>query len=140
MAERITDKKKKKIIADYLRLGNYSATARANGVSDDSVKRIVLKCDDFTEKAKRKKEQDTADILAYMEAQRGMVCEIISKGLQALNEPGKLADASPAQITTAIGTLIDKWAMISGGTSDNGKEDELSKSLREMAEGLESDG
>ena len=93
MAERITDKKKKKIIADYLRLGNYSATARANGGSDDSVKRIVLKCDDFTEKAKRKKEQDTADILAYMEAQRGMVCEIISKGLQALNEPGKLADA-----------------------------------------------
>lgn len=139
MAERITDKKKKKIIADYLRLGNYSATARANGVSDDSVKRIVLKCDDFTEKAKRKKEEDTADILAYMEAQRGMVCEIISKGLQALNEPGKLADASPVQITTAIGTLIDKWAMISGGPSDNGKEDELSKSLREMAEELESD-
>ena len=140
MAERITDKKKKKIIADYLRLGNYSATARANGVSDDSVKRIVLKCDDFAEKAKRKKEQDTADILEYMEAQRGMVCEIISKGLQALNEPEKLADASPAQITTAIGTLIDKWAMISGGPSDNGKEDELSKSLREMAEELESDG
>ena len=43
MAERITDKKKKKIIADYLRLGNYSATASANGVSDGSVKRIVLK-------------------------------------------------------------------------------------------------
>ena len=30
--------------------------------------------------------------------------------------------------------------MISGGPSDNGKEDELSKSLREMEEELESDG
>ena len=140
MAERITDKKKKKIIADYLRLGNYSATARANGVSDDSVKRIVLKCDDFTEKEKRKKEQDTADILAYMEAQRGMVCEIISKGLQALNEPGKLADASPAQITTAIGTLIDKWAAISGAPGDTAKEDDLSRSLKELAKEMEDGG
>ncbi len=72
-----------------------------------------------------------------MEAQRGMVCEIISKGLQALNEPGKLADASPAQITTAIGTLIDKWAAISGAPGDTVKEDDLSRSLKELAGELE---
>ena len=53
-------------------------------------------------------------------------------------EDGK--EATPAQITTALGTLIDKWASISGGPSDNGKEGELSKSLREMVEELESDG
>ena len=69
-----------------------------------------------------------------MEAQRGMVCEIISKGLQALNE---LADASPAQITTAIGTLIDKWAAISGAPGDTVKEDDLSRSLKELAGELE---
>ena len=49
-------------------------------------------------------------------------------------------EASLSQITTALGTLIDKWAMISDGPSDNAKEDELSKSLREMEEELESDG
>ena len=38
------------------------------------------------------------------------------------------------------GGKLPKWAMISGGTSDNGKEDELNKSLIEMAEELESDG
>ncbi len=72
-----------------------------------------------------------------MEAQRGMVCEIISKGLKALNEPGTLADASPAQITTAIGTLIDKWAAISGAPGDTVKEDDLSRSLKELAGELE---
>ena len=72
-----------------------------------------------------------------MEAQRGMVCEIISKGLQALNEPGKLADASPAQITTAIGTLIDKWAAIRGAPGGTVKEDDLSRSLKELAGELE---
>ena len=68
------------------------------------------------------------------------MCEIIGKGLAALNDPEKLAEATPAQITTARGTLIDKWATVSGGPADTVKEDELSKSLREMAEELESDG
>ena len=139
MAERLTDKQKKKIIADYLESGSYRATAKKNGVSDNTVKRIVLDCGDFEQKVAQKKEENTADILAYMESKRDIVCEILDKGLEALNTPEKLKEATPAQITTAIGTLIDKWAMISGGPSDNGKEDELSKSLREMAEELESD-
>ena len=140
MAARLTDKKKKKIVADYLESGSYRATGKKNGVSDNTVKRIVLECGDFEQKVAQKKEENTADILAYMESQKGIVCEILEKGLAALNSPDKLAEASPSQITTALGTLIDKWAMISGGESDNGKEDELSKSLREMAEELESDG
>ena len=41
--------------------------------------------------------------------------------------------------TSIIMWAFIEWAMISGGPSDNAKEDELSKSLREMAEELESD-
>ena len=140
MAARLTDKQKKKIVADYLESGSYRATAKKNGVSDNTVKRIVIDCGDFEQKVAQRKEENTADILAYMESQKGIVCEILEKGLAALNSPEKLAEASPSQITTALGTLIDKWAMISGGPSDTAKEDELSKSLREMAEELESDG
>lgn len=139
MAARLTDKQKKKIIADYVQLGSYNATAKVNGVSLNTVKKIVQGNADIAEMCNEKKEQNTVDILAYMESQKGIVCEILEKGLAALNSPEKLAEASPSQITTALGTLIDKWAMISGGPSDNGKEDELSKSLREMAEELESD-
>ena len=140
MAARLTDKQKKKIIADYVQLGSYNATAKVNGVSLNTVKKIVQGNADIAEMCNEKKEQNTVDILAYMESQKGIVCEILQKGLAALNSPEKLAEASPSQITTALGTLIDKWAMISGGPSDNGKEDELSKSLREMAEEFESDG
>lgn len=139
MAARLTDKQKKKIIADYVQLGSYNATAKVNGVSLNTVKNIVQGNADIAEMCNEKKEQNTVDILAYMESQKGIVCEILEKGLAALNSPDKLAEASPSQITTALGTLIDKWAMISGGPSDNAKEDELSKSLREMAEELESD-
>ena len=140
MAERLTDKKKKKIVADYLETQSINATAKKNGVSWGTVRSVLDGMGEIEEKLEQKKEQNTVDILAYMERQKGIVCEILEKGLAALNSPEKLAEASPTQITTALGTLIDKWAMISGGLSDNDKEDELSKSLREMAKELESDG
>ena len=139
MAERLTDKKKKKIVADYLETQSINATAKKNGVSWGTVRSVLDGMGEIEEKLEQKKEQNTVDILAYMERQKGIVCEILEKGLAALNSPEKLAEASPSQITTALGTLIDKWAMISVGLSDNDKEDELSKSLREMAKELESD-
>ena len=63
-------------------------------------------------------EENTADIMAYMESQKKTICEIIGKGLMVLNDPEKLAEATPSQITTALGTLIDKWTM-DKGTSAN---------------------
>ena len=42
MAKRLTDRQKKKIVADYLELQSYNATAKENGVSKDTVKRVVL--------------------------------------------------------------------------------------------------
>ena len=140
MAARLTDRQKKKILADYVQTNNYCATAKVNGVSATTVKNLVRANADIVEKCEQKKEENTADVMEYMNDHKDLVCSFIGKGLEMLNDPEKLAAANLSQITTAMGTLIDKWAMISGGPSDNGKEDELSKSLREMAEELESDG
>lgn len=140
MAARLTDRKKKKIIADYLELGSYAATARKNKVSDKTVKAVVTADPEFARKSEQKKEQNSADVLSYMEGKRDLVCEILEKGLLALNQDGKLAKSSPVQITTAIGTLIDKWVMIGGGPKDEAEEDDLSRSLRELGEGMKSDG
>lgn len=139
MAARLTDRQKKKILADYVQTNNYCATAKNNGVSATTVKNLVRANADIVEKCEQKKEENTADVMEYMNDHKDLVCSFIGKGLEMLNDPEKLAAANLSQITTAMGTLIDKWAMISGGPSDNGKEDELSKSLREMAEELESD-
>lgn len=135
MANRLTDKQKKKIVADYLELGSYNATANRNGVSNHTVKRVVLEVPDLSKKVEQKKAENTADVLAYMESQRGLVCEIIGKGLAVLNDEEKLREATPAQITTALGTLIDKWALkgqlISG--KDQEEDDPITKSLKEEA-------
>lgn len=139
MAARLTDKQKKKIVADYLETESYNATAKKNGVCGQTVRRVVEESQGITENLKQKKEQNTTDILAYMESKRNIVCEILGRGLDALNDTEKLKGATPAQITTAMGTLIDKWTAISGGPADTAKEDDLSRSLRELGKELESD-
>ena len=137
--ERIKDKTRKAIIADRACGESIRAIAKKYSVSTTSVQRIIRENPEMTQLVTQKKDENTADILAYMESKRGVVCEIIEKGLVVLNSPDKLAEATPAQITTALGTLIDKWSTVTGGLADKVKEDGLSQSLRELAEGLESD-
>ena len=121
MAARITEVRRKKILADYLETENYRETGRRNGVSDVTVRKLVMENSDFKRAIETKKEQDEADIIAYMDSKRDKVCKIIALGLDALADPEKLRGATPAQITTALGTLIDKWLLLknpqSGGTA-----------------------
>lgn len=138
MAARLTDKQKKKIVADYLELGSYRAAGRKNGVSDGTVKRVVLESGDIEQKIADKKDQNTADILAYMESKRQEVCGIIDIGLSVL--PEKIKDARTAsEVTTALGTLIDKFTANGRGMGDSREKDGLSKSLEELAKELNSD-
>ena len=119
MAARLTDKQKKKIVVDYLELGSYNAAAKLNGVSNHTVKRVVLEVPEMSEKVKQKKEENTADILAYMEAQKNRVCEIIDISLEVL--PEKIRNAkTAADVTTAMGTVISKWAEVNGSGNSDG--------------------
>lgn len=139
MAARLTDRQKGKIIADYLENGSYNATAKINGVSKDTVRRIVQNCEDFAEKAQQKKEQNTADILEYMEQQKKDVCEVLSVCMNELKKAEKYAKVQPQQIATTMAILIDKYTAFGGGPVDSAKEDGLSQSLRELGKELESD-
>lgn len=138
MAARLTDKQKKQIIADYVELGSYNAVAKRNGISDKTVKSIVLSDPEFAKMSEVKKEQNTADILAHMETKRDKVNEIIDAYLDRLLDPVVIMKATPSQLTTALGTLIDKFTMSKVTTAGTEREeDPLSKALREEAERME---
>lgn len=139
MAARLTDKQKKKIIADYVEIGSYNAVAKLHGVTRQTVKNVVTADTGIGQLLQQKKDENTADILSYMEEKRSIVCEILGKGLDILNDPEKLREATPSQITTALGTLIDKWSTITNKPQDDRIDDGLSKSLRELAEELNDD-
>lgn len=138
IAARLTDKQKKKIVADYLELQSVNATAKKNHVSWGTVKAILEETGEIEKKLEQKKDENTADILAYMESRRKQVCEIIEVGLEVLPEKIRYARTA-SEVTTAIGTLIDKFTAFGGGPGDTVKDDGLSQSLREMAEELERD-
>lgn len=109
MAARLTDRQKQKIIADYVELGSYNAVAKLHGVSKDTVRRAVSECADFAQKAQEKKEENTRDMLAFMDTRKKKAQEIIDTYLAALLDPEKLENASLSTIATSLGIVVDKF-------------------------------
>lgn len=131
MAARLTDKQKKKIIADYVQLGSYNATAKINGVSLNTVKKIVQGNADIAEICNQKREQNTAEMIAFMDSRKGEAQKVIDAYLKALADPEKLDGASLSQIATALGIVVDKFTKntVNGSDSMN-KLDSLLREFR----------
>ena len=111
MAARLTDKQKKKIIADYVELGIYNAVAKIHGVSRQTVKNIVSTDAEIGQKLQQKKEQNTADILSHMESQKADVIKVLDEYITAMRDPVKIKRAGVVQLATALGIVIDKYTM-----------------------------
>ncbi len=135
-AQRLTDKQKKKIIADYVQLQNYTKTAKLNDVAESTVRKIVKNNPDCANQCDIKKEQNTQDMLSYMDSRKERVQEIIDVYLGVLTDKEKLKGATLQQITTALGTLIDKWTVIDDRKKGDSfhqtvEDDPITKSLKE---------
>lgn len=109
VATRLTDRQKKKIIADYVELGSYSAVAKKNGVSDNTVRNIVKGNSEISRKCELKKEQNTADILTYMESRKEQAQTVLDICLNALSNQEKIDAAKLSEIATVMGIVIDKF-------------------------------
>ena len=132
MAARLTDKQKKKIVADYLETESYNATAKLNGVADTTVKRVVEDCREFQQIAEQKKKQNTLDMLAFMDSRKKKMQEAIDMHLQALTDEEKISSAGLAQIATSFGIIVDKATRnTASGTDSLNKLDSLLKEFKD---------
>lgn len=118
MAARLTDKQKKRIIADYVELGSYNAVAKKHGVSFDTVKRTVSNDKETVRKTERKKDKNTLDMLAYMESRKKKTQDTLDILLKHMSDPEKLAKASLVQLGTVYGILVDKATGTTGLTTE----------------------
>jgi hypothetical protein len=137
MAKRLTEERKQKIVADYIQFHNFSEVARQNGVSDVTVRNIVKNSDspEISRKLEQKKEEVSEDILLHMETKKDLVNEIIDTYLEKLLDPLMIAKANPSQLTTALGTLIDKFTLTKTKVvAPDAEDDPLTKALKEEAE------
>lgn len=104
-----TDRQRKRIIADFVQLENYSAVARLHGVSRNTVKAIVLADKDTSEKCRLKKEQNMAAVLEHMSRQKDKVCGLLDRLIEAMDDPAKMDGSTLPQLATTLGILVDKY-------------------------------
>lgn len=141
MGRRLSDEEKKKIVADYINTQNYCETARINNVSEANVRRIIKEdknIEDITEKCEQKKEENTRDILKYMDSIYEKQKSIIDLSLSALEKKLKNPDmfTNVKDIATVYGVIFDKalkYKEIQIKTDDKNKSDEINKNILDLA-------
>lgn len=135
---KLNDKKKQKIVADYIETQNYSETGRMNNVSDKTVKRVVSSNAEIVKKVEQKKEENTKDILKYMDEIYDKQKSIIDLSLSALEEKLKKPDmfTNVRDIAMVYGVIFDKALKYKEIQRINGNTEEISK-VKELLEKIE---
>lgn len=107
---KLTDKQKKKIIADYVENQNYSETARMNNVSDVTVRSIVSKDEETLKKLEQKKVENTETMLEMITKTNSKRLNVIAKIVSAIDDKVEKIDAftNVKDLASAYGILIDK--------------------------------
>lgn len=132
VASRLTGKKRKQIIADRVEGMSFRKIAAKYGISDYAVRKIVKSDPGFTQKIAQKKEQDTLEMLEYMDQQKTSAQKLLSAIIEALNDPEKLARANVRDLATAYGIIADKFIQ---AAPKNG--DEILQKAREILGGVD---
>lgn len=110
MAKHLTDKQKKKIVAHWVECNNYSETARKFKLSPSGVKKIVQEDNDSVKKCEQKKEENTQDMIEYMETKKQKVFEFIDLVFDDIASEEKIKKTPINQLVTSVGILMDKYS------------------------------
>ena len=107
---KLTDKQKKKIIADYVETQNYSETARRNNVADNTVRAVVNDNKNVAKILEQKKQENTQSTIEYMQTQHESKKRILDKILKAIEEKADNIDmfTNIKDLATAYGIILDK--------------------------------
>lgn len=128
---KLTDKQKKKIIADYVENQNYCETARMNKVDESTVRRIIKNDDnkEITKLAEQKKEENTQSTIEYMQTQHETKKRILDKILNAIESKADNVDmfTNIKDLATAYGIILDKELKVLELKNKNVDKEEITK-------------
>lgn len=106
---KLSDRQHKAMIARYAETNNYSQVAREFGVSETTVRRHLNSDKTTLKKVERKKEQNTLDMIAFMESRKNKAQEFIDLCFEEMNERQKIGKAGVQSIAIAMGIVVDKF-------------------------------
>ncbi len=108
-ANRYTYDQKLKIIAEYAASKNANKVAQKYGIAHTTLLRWTYSMPEMHAIAQQKQEECLTDMFEFMESRKGVAQLFIDKCMEELLAPGKLKKAQVNQITTAMGTVFDKF-------------------------------
>lgn len=120
MGAHLTDRQKKKIIADRIEGMSLRRIAAKYGVTEYAVRKTIKDNPDITQKIAKKKEQNTLDMMAFLDEQKTSAQEFILMAMQALKDPDKLNRTGAQALATAVGIVIDKFTPVEKKADDEG--------------------
>lgn len=106
MAKRVSADKRELMIADYAAVKSYRAVARKFGVSPNTVKAKVAAAG----KTQAARAKNGAGAAGFIEQRRERAQDFVDLCLDVLADRDKLEKAPINQITSAMGTMLDKFA------------------------------
>ena len=86
---------------------------------------------DSVQMCTQKKEENTLDMLKYMESQKGNAQNLLTNMILAMSDPAKLEKANVRDLATAFGIIFDKFTQASPRATD-----ELLNRAREILGGI----
>lgn len=107
---KLTDKEKKQIIAEYVDCQNFREVARLHNKSVNTIRNVVYADKDIEKKLTQKSNENTKDILTYMDEQSLRIQEVLNSLLAGIEKKAvKLTDKdSIKDLATAYGIILDK--------------------------------
>lgn len=134
---KLTDKQRKKIIAESVNGSSTRALATKYGVSQTTIRRVLQSEPELAQKVSQKKAENTASVLAFMDSKKNDVCALIDKLLAAMANDEKLAAATVNQLATAMGIVIDKYTANEALKTSDTKENNLFEAIMLAGKGVD---
>lgn len=108
--KRLTDKKKKEIIAHYTETQNYRETARMFDISPNTVKSLINKNEEIAQICTQKNIENTKSVLQAMEEKKQGKIDLLDKMLNAMHSKLDNLDmfTNIKDLATAYGIILDK--------------------------------
>lgn len=130
---KLSDKDKKRIIADRVNGAAYREIADKYHVSVTTIKRVCDADPDTAKRVTEKKEQNTMDMLAFLDSQKGRVQVLLEHIVEAMDNQDKLNRTNPRDLATALGIIIDKYLGNAPKNAQHVEDDGFLKALKSTA-------
>lgn len=110
MSSKLTDKKRKEIIAYYTECQNYCETGRRFKVAESTVRNLVKNNQEISKICEQKNKENTKSVLEAMDERKDKKIKLLNHLLDAMDKKAENVDmfTTLRDLAMAYGTVLDK--------------------------------